>query len=329
MCILKATYGKSLSPEVSERTTMRLDKKNNYPNTIDIVGCHTISGYITQEVQAIDETVKDTIKSCSRLKVRGKDEYKTYLQLNPNKLDGEQKIITRYSELQKVLDIIFNGIGASVDDLSMSRADLCFDSTDPEAYEDYKKLHRLLICCVAEAYSFKNCYQACDLWTYKSLSIAIKNDEAEIENYDKDEESNGGSESKNRLELRAKKMQKSNIQHEFLDKWCNRLDKAIECFEDVKQHYNMELERLYKTDLAKPKKYRDYANLNGFLLRYKECIFDRRQMVDLLSRFDEVKNPSSRADNFKRKHYIEYFSRNDLKYIVKCLKNKIKEYFNS
>ena len=84
--------------------------------------------------------------------MRGKDEYKTYLQLNPNKLDGEQKIITRYSELQKVLDIIFTGIGSSVDDLSMSRADLCFDSTNPDAYEDYKKLHRLLICCVAEAY---------------------------------------------------------------------------------------------------------------------------------------------------------------------------------
>ena len=308
---------------------MRVDKRNKYPDTIDIVGQHTLSGYIPQEVGEVPDEVKNTIKSCSRIKAKGKDEYHTYLQLNPNKIEGKQKIITKFSEFEKVLAVILQGVGATPEDFVISRADLCFDSTDPNAYEDYQKLHRLLICCLAEAYSFTNCYQSYDLWTYKGLSIAIKNDKAEVENYDKNKESGGESDSKNRLELRSKKMQKSTLQHEFLDKWCKRLDTAITYFDAVKQHYNMELEALYKSDLQKPKRYRDYADLNGFLLRYKDCIFDRAQMIDLLSRFDEVKNPVSKADNFKRKHYIEYFSMADLKYIVKVLQKKTKQYFNS
>ena len=32
-------------------------------------------------------------------------------------------------------------------------------------------------------------------------------------------------------------------------------------------------------------------------------------MVDLLSRFDEVENPKVKAENFKKAHHIEYFTR--------------------
>ena len=310
---------------------MQTEKRNRYADSIDIVGHHTISGYTSDEVTDISGDVREAVKSCSRKKDRGKDSYKTYLQINPNKLSGtgEQRIIRKFSEFQEILVTILLGCGFDPGNFRISRADLCLDSTDAKAYESYKKLHRLLICCVAEAYSFKNCYRTYNLWTDKSLSVAIKNDEAELENYDKDAESDGESESKNRLELRAKKMSKSTLEHEFLEKWCHRLDTAITRYEDVQQKYNMELERTYKEDLAKDPKDRDYANLTGFLLAHKECIFCRKQMIDLLSRFDEVQNPENRADLFKRCHRIEYFSKKDLQVVVDTIKDKMKVYFQS
>ena len=92
---------------------------------------------------------------------------------------------------------------------------------------------------------------------------------------------------------------------------------------------NYHLERLYKKDLTKPKKERDYISLNAFLMQYREAIYCRGQMIDLLSRFDEVKNPKKKADRFKEKHKIEYFSQSDLNKIIDVLREKTEEYFNS
>jgi hypothetical protein len=220
-------------------------------------------------------------------------------------------------------------MGLAPDDFHINRADLCFNSTDPESFAQYQKLHRLLICCIADKYSFKNCYQSQDLFSYDGLSVAIKNDRYEIENYDKERESDSKDECKNRLELRSKKMQHSTIRHEFIDLWMCKLDEAIGNYKSVQQRYNMNLERLYKLDLAKPKQKRRYLNLTAFLLQYQECIFCRAQLIDLLARFDEVKDPEAKADNFKKKHKIEYFSQADLKYIVDCLKRKTEVYFNT
>ena len=318
-----------MSLDFGKVTNLKSEKERNYPKVIDLTGTHTISGYIDKEVTSIDPEVKKAIKSCSLHKVKNKEQYQTYLQINPNKLKGKQKLITSYSEYEEALKRILKGVGAELKDFRLSRADMCFNSTDPNCYEDYKKLHRLLICCIAETYSFKNVYQSYDLWTYKSLSVAIKNDNLEAENYDKECE-NPDDESKNRLEIRTKKIDaESDLKHEFLELGCHRIEEAIKNFEAVMQHQNMELERLYKEDLAKDKKDRDYLNLTAFLLQYKECIYNSSQMVDLLSRFDEVENPKVKAENFKKAHHIEYFSMTDLRKVVRHLKRKMKGYFNS
>ena len=89
------------------------------------------------------------------------------------------------------------------------------------------------------------------------------------------------------------------------------------------------LEQLYKRDIAKPPKERNYLSLNAFLLQHKEAIYTRKQMIDLVSRFEEVGNPTKKADKFKDKHRIEYFSQKDLDYIIGILKKKTSEYFNS
>ena len=112
-------------------------------------------------------------------------------------------------------------------------------------------------------------------------------------------------------------------------KWTKQLDSAIEHFEDVQKEYNEHLEHLYKADLTKDSRDRNYLNLDAFLLQYKDCIFTRKQLIDLLRRFEEVKTPVKKANRFKEKHRIEYFSKADLNVVVRCLKEKMNAFFRN
>jgi hypothetical protein len=258
-------------------------KREQYNETMNITGIHTISGTSPLDVLAVPADISQTVPENVKRKVRGQDEtFETYLKINPNKLGARQKIITEYSKFTKAMTYILDGMGLAPEDFTIHRADLCFNSADPQSYTQYQKLHRLIICCVADTYNFTNCYSSQDLFTYDGLSIAIKNSQYELENYDKERESHGKDECKNRLELRSKKM-KSTIEHEFIEMWMQKLDTAIKNYPEVQQRYNMNLERLYKLDLAKPKEQRRYLSLTAFLLQYQECIFCRGQMIDCCS----------------------------------------------
>lgn len=304
---------------------MKQIKKEHYEDVV-YPGIHTVSGTIPGEVSFCGNASNYGVKACSHRKIRNKEEVETYVQLNPNDIVGKRTIIRKYSEFMSSLKMILMGAGKNVEDLTIKRADLSFNSDDPGDYELYQKLHKLLICGMADAYSFENCYQSCDLWTHKSLNVAIKNDDYEMENYNKAEE-NPDHQVKNRLELRSKRIKDSDVKKEFLEVWFKKLDKAVTRFDDVQKRYNEELEKLYKEDLEKPKKQRKYFNLNAFLLQHQDCIFSTKQMVDLLGRFDEVKNAESKARTFKKNHRIEYFSKSDLEFVVDVLKRKTREYF--
>lgn len=306
---------------------MNIQKRNDYKNTMTLNGFDTLSGYVPKMVTYNDmkNGVKNNINRCSYQP----DRERTYIVINPNKHDGGENLITKYSDFVDKMAFILDSVGVSLSDMDIIRADFCFNSTDKTSYHTYKKLHRLIISCLAAAYKFKNCYITDDLWTSERLSIAIKKDDSEAENYNKHRESDGNDESANRLELRSKRMSGTSLEYQFIIKWFERLDKAKESFDKVQKMANEHLEKLYKNDLKKPKKERDYLTLNAFLLQYKECIYTRKQMIDLLGRFDEVKNPVKKADKFKEHHKIEYFSKKDLDYIIQTLKEKTSEYFNS
>lgn len=307
---------------------MNIQKKLEYPEKMNLYGIDTLSGYIPRKVKETEynqSTAKVNINQCN-YKV---DEEKTYLLINPNKQGEGESLITKYSDFVKKMEHILNSVGADLDEYDVIRADFCFNSTDTSTYNSYQKLHRLLISCLAKAYKYKNCYVSCGLWDFERLSIAIKKDDSEVENYNKHRESEGKDESANRLEFRSKRMSGTSIEYQFMTKWFERLDKARNCFNDVQTEYNNHLESLYKNDIAKPPRERSYLSLNAFLLQHKETIYTRKQMIDLLSRFDEVKNPTKRADKFKDKHRIEYFSQKDLEYIIEVLKEKTTKYFNS
>lgn len=306
---------------------MNIEKRNDYEKKMILNGIDTLSGYIYRQVSEKDmeNGVKWNINQCNYQT----DNERTYLLINPNKNGKSKRLITKYSEFVEKMNFILSSLGADLSELDVIRADFCFNSTDKTTYNSYQKLHRLIISCLAKAYKYKNCYVSCDLWDFERLSVAIKKDDSEIENYNKDRQSEGTDESANRLELRSKRMSGTSIEYQFMTKWFERLDKARKCFDEVQIESNNHLEKLYKKDLNKPPKERNYLSLNAFLLQYKEAIYTRKQMIDLVSRFEEVKNPTKKADKFKENHKIEYFSQKDLDYIIKVLKDKATEYFSS
>ena len=304
---------------------MIIQKRNEYEEKMNLNGIDTLSGYVPCKVTNMKNGVKCNINQCNYQI----DNERTYLLINPNKQGKGEKLITKYSEFVEKMSFILESVGADLSEYDVIRADFCFNSTDKSTYDSYQKLHRLLISCLAKAYKYKNCYVSCDLWDFERLSIAIKKDDSEAENYNKTRQSEDKDECANRLELRSKRMSGTSIEYQFMTKWFERLDKARKCFDDVQMESNNHLEQLYKKDLAKLPKERNYLSLNAFLLQHKEAIYTRKQMIDLVGRFEEVKNPTKKADKFKENHKIEYFSQKDLDYIIAVLKKKTGEYFNS
>lgn len=291
-------------------------------------GIDTVSGYIP----GINPTITDEVRNnITQYNIKPSKD-KTYVFINPNRDSfGGEKLITRYSGFVLKMQQILNELGADLNEFDVIRADFCINSVD-DTYNEYQKLHRLLISCLAKAYKYKNCYVSCDLWDWQKLSIAIKKDDSEVENYNKKRQSMGKDESANRLELRSKRMSGSSIEYQFMCKWFERLDKAFECFDEVQKIQNDHLEKIYKEDLARRKELKKickFASLNEFLRYYKECIYTRKQLIDLVSRFDEVKNPVNKAKKFKERNEIEFFSKKDLAVIIQTLKDKTKEYFES
>ena len=190
------------------------------------------------------------------------------------------------------------------------------------SYDEFKTAFDTILGAVT--YNVQNCYDSRNLFSQKQLSVAIKNKRFECENYDKEAESGGRDPAYARLELRSKCLTSNDIEKQFHG-WYIRLDKALKNLDKVHQRYNDELEKIYKEEKdAFPVKFR---SLTDFLIQYQNCIFCKAQMIDLLSRFDEVKNPETRAKNHKKRYGIEYFSKMDVEYAVAEIKRAAEKFF--
>ena len=305
---------------------MNIEKRTDGINRM-YVAEHTVSG-TTTELLDIQESIKHTNISKCYYKPTS-DKPVTFLKINPNKGKIDNAMVKSHKEFEQIVEQIFIDIGADISKFNYRRADLSINTDESGDYYLYKKLYKLIICCLSiDNGIIDNAYECNQLWSCKSLNIAIKNSMIEAENYNKEIESHGAVPTTNRLELRTKQISdNSTLEEEFAKKWCKRLESARTRYADVMKTYNDNLERLYKEDLAKPKKDRSYLSLNAFLMQYSSCIFCTAQMKDLVSRFDEVNNPESKAKNFKRYHKIEYISKTDLNVVIRALKKKIKEYY--
>jgi hypothetical protein len=300
---------------------------------------HTLAIKSPGIVSNIDEKVSKCIIANSSQTQSGET---TTSIINPNKLMGD---VFKYSEFETVFATILGGAG--ITNYNVIRADMRFDNYEPDHYKKYAKLNRYLISLLAVTYKTKNNYKTNDLFNQRQLSVAIKNDYFEVENYDREAKSqiteNHEEPAKARLEERTvsrgwRNLYKKNdpdqeldwnmilLEKEFTDGWFTRWDKAIKNIDKVHQRYNEELERLYREDKnSYPTRFR---SLTDFLIQYQDCIFCKAQMIDLLSRFDEVKNPKTRAENHKKRYGIEYFSKKDVVAAVEEVKRATREFFS-
>ncbi len=293
---------------------MNPNKLNNYSLTGSI---HTLSVKSPGIVEGIDQEVLNCIVACSHVQ----DGTTTTSIINPNKLVGD---IFCYSELMLALNTILAGAG--INDYSIVRADMRFDSYDAEHYKQYAKLNRYLISALAVTYKVKNVYHTKNLFTEQQQSIAIKNSYFEIEHYDKNAESNGSDITKSRLEERSKRWTDRDLKREFINEWFRRWDKAAKNLNFVQEKYNDELEQIYRKDKnAYPKR---FTSLTNFIIQYQDCIFCKKQLIDLFSRFpDEVKNPKIRAENHRKRYGIEYFSQKDIDKAIQEIKRATLDFF--
>lgn len=222
------------------------------------------------------------------------------------------------------------------------RADFRLDNYDGSHYQDFAKLNKYLISAMALTYEVKNCYKTDGLFSQNQLSIAIKNDYFQLENYDRNAKSknteNHQEPAQARLEERtmAKEFRRNYgdasgadgmeiLKQEFTEKWLERWEKALENLDAVGERYNEELERIYTEGKgAFPVRFR---TLTDFLIQYQDCIFSQKQLINLLERFPEVGNPKERAKSHKKRYGIEYISKKDARSAVDEIKRATLHYF--
>lgn len=292
---------------------MKLDKRYKYKLTGSI---HTIS----IKTPELPKEVNRNIAGCMKSHYVLKSEPHTISIINVHKLNGE---VYTYEDFMKSLLKILNEAGISV--YNIIRADMRYDSYDSAYYNEFKKLNRYLISALAVTYKVSNTYRTEDLFSQQQLSIAIKSRYIECEHYDKNAQTKGRDAACSRLELRSKGGKIKELKNEFIDMWGKRWDKAVKNLLTVQKKYNDSLEKIYKD--SKYNKTAEFRSLTDFIIRYQECIFTHEQLVELLSRFDEIKNPINRARNHKKRYGMEFFTDNDVKYAITEIKRATEEFF--
>lgn len=304
---------------------MNYKKKNAYGSTLTHVGIHTGNGITRDSIDWDRVGEINLIEHCNLRKIRNQEGEETYIRVNPNR-NCNGYILDEYSKFQEIMQNVFCEIG--VNEFVWKRVDLSFNTMDNSYYENYTKLNRLLIACIANSANDTNTYDTKNFWNGKTKSLATKNGYREVEFYDKWDESNHKSPYYGRLELRSKRMRGS-IEHEFLDVWFERLDRAMQEFESVQDRFNQNMVEVYMEDLKKKKADRDFLSVTSFLMDKRDYIFTSKQMRNLLVMMGFSEEAAkNKAYNFKKHHSIEYYKKEDLQEIISQIKFKITDYFS-
>lgn len=269
----------------------------------------------------LEEPMRE-VSTCITATTQQKNGLVTKSIINPNKLVGD---VFSYKEFETVFSTILAGAG--IDSYNIVRADLRLDSYDDAHYKDFSKLNRYLISALAVTYKIRNSYRTTNLFSQEQLSIAVKNRRFEAENYDKQAESNGTDLATSRLEIRTKDFQDNDLKREFVEKWFLRWDKALKNLDKVQERYNTELVRIYQEGQnAYPCR---FLSLREFLMQYQDCIFSKKQMINLLKMIGQTQNPENYVKNYKQRYGIEFFSQKDVEKAISEIKRATLEFFNT
>lgn len=304
---------------------MKTEKREEFLNSL--YAClHTVTCYLTvpeNEIKKIDLKKLRNNQYVSTCVYRS-DTERLYLKLNLNKGLPQNDMIRTFSEYRKRLEELMNSIGYGCHDLTVTRSDLCINSNLAQSYDRYRKLLKYILCCCFYGLDLKNGYETRDPLSFTHLNLKFSNRNLEIENYNKEIESHGSVPTKNRLELRSKKLNCTidEIPEEF-KVWGERLEMALSQVNTVQVNFNDRIEEIYQNDKAK--------TVDSIVDQYRNCIFTRSQLRNLLKRIDRKNNCDEEKENsaryFKSKYGIEFFSDHDLVVTVNAIKEKIDLYF--
>lgn len=183
----------------------------------------------------------------------------TYI-LNLNKWYKDGSEIYLYSEFTEILKQITTALGIE-GCYNVSRVDLKFDSSDPNYYEENKKLIRLVINQMSDSLNKPNVWISTDSHTLEQRSLQWRTNSEQLEYYNKRLESNGESPTAARLELRLVNRIKFN-------KDANR----SEGIRDIRAAFEAELYKLMwavvDPETGKPDVAMTYTRSNEKLLDY-------------------------------------------------------------
>lgn len=288
----------------------------------------TTDGLFDEKSESLKDVYKSTINQ---------DNTKTTTTINLNKINGD---LLSFDDFKEKFEIFRESIG--MENYRFQRVDFRLDSYDKEHYQAFSKLNKYLISAVALTYNVKNCYKTDGLFSHKQLSIAIKNDYFQLENYDRNAKSliteNHQETAQSRLEERtvSKEFRRlysddhcrdgmEILQDEFTVNWFSRWDKALENLDAVGLRYNDELEKIYHANKdAYPVRFR---SITEFVMQYQDSIFSQKQLINLLQRLG-VASAKERAKSYKKRYGIEYISKKDAKTAVEEIKRATLDYFS-
>ena len=288
---------------------------------------HTITVYLSvseEEVRKIDLKKLRNNQYVSTCTYRS-DTERLYMKLNLNKGVVNNDMILRFQEYRNRLNELMNSFGYDLKDLVITRADLCVNSNLDQSYDRYRKLIKYILCCCFYGLDLRNGYETQDPLTFTHLNLKFSNRNLEIENYNKEIESHGSVPTRNRLEMRSKKLNcgVGELPEEF-KKWCDRLELSLGQVKTVQENFNMKIEEVYRNDKAK--------TVDSVVDQYRNCIFTRSQLRDLLQKIDRKNNcdkeKNSSARYYKSKYKIEFFSSHDLVVTLNAIKEQINLYFS-
>lgn len=304
---------------------MNVSERNEFLESL--YGCiHTITCYLTvseEEVRKIDLKKLRNNQYVSTCIYRS-DTERLYFKLNLNKGLVNNDMILRFREYRKRLNELMRSIGYDIKDVVITRADLCINSNLDRSYDRYRKLLKYILCCCFYGLDLKNGYETRNPLSFTHLNLKFSNRNLEIENYNKEIESHGSVPTRNRLELRSKKLNcgVDELPEEF-KRWCERLEMSLGQADTVQVNFNNRIEEIYQNDKAK--------TVDSIVDQFRNCIFTRSQLRDLLKRIDEKNNSDEEKYNsaryYKAKYGIEFFSDHDLVVTVRAIKEKINLYF--
>lgn len=304
---------------------MKTEKREEFLNSL--YAClHTVTCYLTvpeNEIKKIDLKKLRNNQYVSTCTYRS-DTERLYMKLNLNKGVVNNDMILRFQEYRNRLNELMNSFGYDLKDLVITRADLCVNSNLDQSYDRYRKLIKYILCCCFYGLDLRNGYETQDPLTFTHLNLKFSNRNLEIENYNKAVESHGSVPTKNRLELRSKKLNCTidDLLEEF-KVWGKRLEMSLSQVNTVQVNFNDRIEEIYQNDKAK--------TVDSIVDQFRNCIFTRSQLRDLLKRIDRKNNCDEEKENsaryYKAKYGIEFFSENDLMVTVRAIKKKINLYF--